>query len=104
METSSLVCQSFEQLREMIRQLLCEPEELEQDAFPLTEQVLERSGQPCGVFFCLHGPRSVRYTAIWEPRQQVVRCYDSTGTRFNTCYLERPVDYPPNMAKQRRAA
>ncbi|MGC4002016.1 MAG: hypothetical protein QM811_02250 [Pirellulales bacterium] len=77
----------FDNVRDLVNHTLCDHEELEPDAFPLTEQVLERSGQPIGVFFCLHGPRSVRYTAIWETARNVVLFYGSTGERFRTVEL-----------------
>jgi hypothetical protein len=39
------------------------------------------------MFFCLHGPRSVRITAIWEAARNVVLFYSSTGERFATQQL-----------------
>ena len=37
---------------------------LELDQFPLTERKVIKSGRTCGVYFCLHGPRSVKLTAM----------------------------------------
>jgi len=71
----------------LVNATLCEHEHLELEAFPLTEQVLNRNGRACGMFFCLHGPRSVRITAIWEIERNVVLFYGSTGERFATVQL-----------------
>ncbi|MCU0712780.1 MAG: hypothetical protein MUC43_12025, partial [Pirellula sp.] len=53
-------------------------------AFPLTEKVLRKQGNPCGVFYCLHGPRSVRLTAVFDIATARVLFYDSTGQRAGT--------------------
>jgi hypothetical protein len=87
MVCSSLSCPDLEALRDLVNATLCDHEELELDAFPLTETRLQRSGRACGVFFCLHGPRSVRYTAIWEAEQNQILFYGSTGERFQTLQL-----------------
>lgn len=87
MVCSSLSCPDFEALRDLVNATLCDHEELELDAFPLTETRLQRSGRTCGMFFCLHGPRSVRYTAIWESEQNQILFYGSTGERFQTLRL-----------------
>ena len=37
------------------------------NAFPTSETLLKRGKlQPCGLMFCLHGPRAVKFSAIWE--------------------------------------
>ena len=87
MVCSSLSCPDLEALRDLVNATLCDHEELELDAFPLTETRLQRSGRACGMFFCLHGPRSVRYTAIWESEQNQILFYGSTGERFQTLRL-----------------
>ena len=51
MPDDSLSIQNLNELREYIRFKLCEREELELGAFRLTESILTRSGQPCGMFF-----------------------------------------------------
>jgi hypothetical protein len=33
------------------------------------------------MLFCLHGPRSVKLTAVWETISNTVLFYDSTGQR-----------------------
>ncbi len=54
----------------------------------MTERILTRSGKPCGIYFSLHGPRSVKLTAIWETEKNTVLFYASTGERFGRTSLE----------------
>ena len=77
-----------EGLRIYVQQTLCELNELEVGAFPMTERILVRRGQPCGMYFCLHGPRSVKLTAIWETDRNTVLFYSSTGERVSKTQLE----------------
>ncbi len=79
--------ENLEQLREYVELTLCEHEQLEPGAFPLTEQVLMRSGRPCGVYFCLHGPRAVKFSAIWETDANTVLFYGCDGQRFGKSRL-----------------
>jgi len=34
------------------------------------------------MYFCLHGPRAVKFTAIWETDRNQILFYGSTGERF----------------------
>ncbi|MFO0916177.1 MAG: hypothetical protein U0795_24680 [Pirellulales bacterium] len=79
---------SLQTLRLYIHHTLCQQEHLETDAFPLTERVLVRGGRPCGIFYCLHGPRSVKITAIWDAARNVVFFYGSSGERVLTNRLD----------------
>lgn len=74
--------QSLSDLRDFVLQTLCEQHELEMGAFPMTERVLLRAGKPCGVYFCLHGPRAVKFSAIWETERNSILFYGATGERF----------------------
>ncbi len=76
-------------LREYVQEQLCDQNELEVGAFQFTERVLEKSGSPCGVFFCLHGPRSVKLIAIWETNSNTILFYGSTGERVGRIPLAR---------------
>jgi len=69
-------------LRSFVYSTLCNHEQLEFGAFPMTQRILVRSGRACGIFFCLHGPRSVRFIAIWETEKNTILFYNSTGERF----------------------
>ncbi len=78
---------SLEDLRNFVSLTLCRHEQLEPHLFPLTQRLLHCGGQPCGIQFCLHGPRSVRLLAIWETRDNSVLFYDSSGERFQRVRL-----------------
>ncbi len=82
MVTGSLELRTLDDLRNYVTQILCEPDNLERDAFRVTEKILVRSGEPCGMFFCLYGPREVRYSAIWETDRNSILFYGATGERF----------------------
>ena len=58
------------EVRDFVYNTLCDHESLHVGAFPMTEKVLVRKGTPCGMFFCLHGPRSVKFTAVWGDGQE----------------------------------
>ena len=74
--------QNLDNLREYVNEVLCEHNQLEIGAFPITERILVRSGRPCGIYFCLHGPRAVKFSAIWETNQNTILFYGSDGERF----------------------
>ena len=76
---------SFEAVREFIRGELCEKNQLERDAFEMSERVLIRRGQHCGFYFCIYGPRSVRLTAVWDLVKGSIFFYDSLGRRVTSC-------------------
>ena len=83
---------SLEQLRDYVNDTLCERYQLQVDAFRLTERILRRGGAPCGIYFCLHGPRAVKFTAIWETDFNCILFYGPTGERFQkTQLLDAPV-------------
>jgi hypothetical protein len=79
---------SLEELRELIYQTLCSYDQLEPSVFSMTERILARGNQPCGSHFCLHGPRRVKYTAIWETDGNTILFYGSTGERFHKMQLK----------------
>jgi hypothetical protein len=87
MQESSLQIRTLVDLRSYVQQQLCDQNELEVGAFQLTEQVLEKQGNPCGIYFCLHGPRSVKLIAIWETRSNSILFYGSTGQRVHRIRL-----------------
>jgi hypothetical protein len=82
---------NLDDLRDYVNETLCTQYELQIDAFRLTERILRRSGKPCGIYFCLHGPRAVKFTAIWETDGNQILFYGSGGERFQkTQLLEAP--------------
>jgi hypothetical protein len=78
---------NLENLRQYVLEVLCEQNQLELGAFPLSERILVRRGKPCGLFFCLHGPRSVKFTAIWETERNTILFYDGSGERTHRTRL-----------------
>jgi hypothetical protein len=88
MVTSSRKIQTLDDLRAFVGEILCNRDQLELGAFPMTERVLVRGGRPCGVYFCLHGPRNVKFSAIWDAENNYVLFYGSTGERFYKTRLE----------------
>jgi len=53
----------------------------------MTERILIRGGRPCGIYFCLHGPRMTKFTAIWDSEQNQILFYGSCGERFQKTKL-----------------
>lgn len=82
---------NVDELRTYVHTTLCHENELEPSAFPVTQRILVRGKQPCGIFFCVHGPRSVKFTAIWETDRNTVLFYNSVGERVRKTHL---VDAP----------
>ena len=74
-------------VRHYVNETLCDHDQLEPGAFRFSERILMRSGRPCGLHFCLHGPRAVRFTAIWETDSNSILFYNSTGERFQKTKL-----------------
>jgi hypothetical protein len=90
--------ESLHELREYVNEVLCQHHQLERDAFPLTERILVRSDRPCGIYFCLHGPRQVKFSAIWETEHNTVLFYGSTGERFHKTQLVQAPRLEPAAA------
>jgi hypothetical protein len=82
--------QNLCEIRRYVTQTLCQKDQLESGFFPVVERVLDRGGTPCGVYFCLLGPRSLRLTAIWDARGGTILFYGSRGERFLTTRLIDP--------------
>ena len=78
---------SLEELRTFVYSKLCECDQLEPGAFPMTEHILVRGNNPCGIHFCVHGPRNVKYTSIWETDRNSILFYSPTGERYHKTQL-----------------
>lgn len=85
MATEIVEGEEFQQVREFVRAELCDKNQLEKDAFQMSERVLTRGGTPCGFYFCIYGPRSVRLTAVWDLTKGTIFFYDSLGRRAMCC-------------------
>lgn len=84
-------------LQQFVHHTICQQEQLETHAFPLTARPLARAGKFCGMFFCLHGPRSVKITAIWDFAKNTIFFYNSTGERILTRKLFRTPRLPSHL-------
>ncbi|MEN6450849.1 MAG: hypothetical protein ABFC96_10175 [Thermoguttaceae bacterium] len=68
-------------LREYVNTTICSCFELQEGAFSLTQRTLLRGNKPCGIYFCMHGPRATKFTAIWETDSNQVLFYGTRGER-----------------------
>jgi hypothetical protein len=89
----------FNLLRETVERQLCEIGHLEPKQFPMTQREVVRAGQTCGLYFCVHGPRSVKLTAIADLQNQTVIFYGSDGIRRQSVPL-----YLHSLAQSKYAA
>lgn len=95
MSANPLHIQDLGDLRQYVHQTICNQNQLEPGAFQTSERILVRGHRPCGIFFCLHGPRSVKLTAIWETDRNTVLFYSSSGERvLKTQLVQAPVLAP----------
>ncbi len=88
---------SLDDLKYYVYETLCRDHELLMNAFPTTETLLKRGQKQdspsCGIMFCLHGPRAVKMTAIWERQKNRVLFYGPSGRRYLQVNLQG-VDIP----------
>ena len=90
---------NFEQIRCYVLETLSKLELLKSDCCHLAVRLLTRAGRPCGVYFCLYGPRAVRLSAIWETRTSTILFYDSSGQRFQKTQLVAAPQLVPDVAE-----
>jgi hypothetical protein len=91
---------TLDELRHFIHQTLCEKENLLADQFTMSEVRLTSGSGPCGIQFCLRGPRNVRLAAIWVTDRNAVYLYDAQGTRYAKLRLKNGLA----MDEHKRAA
>jgi hypothetical protein len=84
----------FSDIRRYIVETLSNLELLRSDCCHLTVRLLTRAGKPCGVYFCLHGPRAVRLSAIWETDSNSILFYGSRGERVQRTRLVEAPELP----------
>ena len=95
MPAQPLQIDNLDDLRTFVHSTICQQNELQVGAFNISERILVRGERPCGIFFCLNGPRSVKLTAIWETDRNTVLFYSSSGERvFKTQLVQAPVLRP----------
>ncbi len=78
---------NLEDIRHYVTQTLSNIELLRPESSHLTTRLLTRNNDPCGIYFCLHGPRAVRLTAIWETDANTILFYGSHGQRVQRTRL-----------------
>lgn len=83
---------NFNDICSFINQTLSEIEQLRPNQFPLSQSTLWRGSEICGISFCLHGPRAVRLSAVWEAERNTILFYGSGGERVQRTHL---VSAPP---------
>ena len=72
---------SFDQLCQLVEKRLCGIGQLEEGQFPMTRREVSRGGEVCGIYFCIHGPRSVKLTAVYDCLQKSMIYYGTDGVR-----------------------
>ena len=97
MQPSREPIRDLSELRNYVSRILCQRNDIEVGVFQISERVLTRRGKPCGIFFCLHGPRSVKLTAIFETDKNCVLFYGSSGEKFQKTKLTQT---PTLVARQ----
>lgn len=87
---------SMAELRRYIHTTLCEKEQLLEEQSLLVDLPLLRGGELCGMQFTLHGPRSVKLSAVYAADKNVVFLYDTRGERYAKVHLRKrfPVRQP----------
>lgn len=73
---------TFDQLRDFVRRTLCDRDRLDPEQAHMRQAVIQKHGQPCGLFFQVRGPRLMRTYAVWAGDEDRILFYDSTGERF----------------------
>jgi|SRR5207245_7093146 hypothetical protein len=73
---------TLDELRQYILATLCQHDRLDVSQTSLVEEVLVRSGKPCGLLFEVQGPRMLKTYAVWAGEENRILFYDSTGLRF----------------------
>jgi hypothetical protein len=97
MSANPLHIQDLSDLQQYVHHTICHQNQLEPGAFEITQRILVRGERPCGIFFCLHGPRSVKLTAIWETDRNTVLFYSSSGERVQKTQLVQAPTLAPAL-------
>ncbi len=79
-------------LRDHVRAVLCQHDQLDPAQSPLHQAIIKRSGRSCGLFFQVQGPRHVKAYAVWAGEEGRILFYDSTGQRFSQVRLSEAPD------------
>lgn len=81
---------TMEELKKYVYGALFQDNDLLVGAFPTTSIPLRQSdGSLCGMIFCVHGPRYVEFSAIWEKKTNRVLFYKPSGERYRLVCLDK---------------
>jgi hypothetical protein len=97
MATSVFSLPTFDDLRQHVLAILCKHDLLDPQQTPFYQGLVTRAGRPCGLFFEVQGPRSLRTYALWSGDENRILFYDGQGERFAETTLSEAPD--PNMLK-----
>lgn len=88
---------TFDQFCQHVEKQLCRLGQLENGQFPMTRREVSRGGKVCGFYFCIHGPRSVKLTAVYDQRQKTTIYYGTDGVRRSQEIMSvaMPLPSPP---------
>lgn len=79
---------TMDELKKFVYATLCSDNDLLDDEFPTTSTPLRQAnGELCGMIFCVHGPRRVDFSAIWEKKTNRVLFYKPSGERYRLVNL-----------------
>jgi len=94
MRNEKIEINNYQQLKQLVSHTLCRQNDFEEGIFQITERLLKKGNHICGIFFCLHGPRSVKLTAVWEMESNTILFYSATGERFQRIWISPPRKLP----------
>jgi hypothetical protein len=78
---------TWEELKSHVHLKLCETDHLDPKQTPLRQSVITRSGQACGLFFQVQGPRLLKNYAVWAGDENRILFYNSSGERVSETRL-----------------
>ena len=70
-----------ERFHQRVEERLCELGNLVSGQFPMTHRPVMKGRRNVGTYFCVHGPRSVKLTAIHDRVRNEILYYGSDGVR-----------------------
>ena len=85
---TAAICKTMKELETYVESVLCRLGQLIVGQFPVTQRVVVRGGRRAGIYFCVHGPRSVKLTAIYDYAASQVIFYGSDGIRREAISLQ----------------
>jgi hypothetical protein len=83
----ALKIDTLEELCRFVADTLARLENLKAEHLTFTQEVLYRQGAPCGMYFCLYGPRELQLSAVWETDSNTILVYGSCGQRVERTML-----------------